>query len=139
MKKFIWIAVGAVIVVGGVFFSGMQYGKSSARIPGAGMERFAGGLGSVRGGQQGIGAVSGDILSKDATSITVKLRDGGSKIVFFSDTTEISRFASGSASDLLVGKSVMVNGKTNTDGSVTAQSIQLRPAIAGGAERNIDR
>ena len=83
--------------------------------------------------------VSGDIISKDAMSITVKLRDGGSKIVFFSDTTEISRFASGSASDLLVGKSVMVNGKTNDDGSVTAQSIQLRPAVVDGAGWNTDR
>lgn len=139
MKKFIWIAVGIVVLVGGVFYSGMRYGTSVARTPGTGMERFAGGLGGVRGGQQGSSIVSGDILNKDATSVTVKLRDGGSKIVFFSDTTEISRFASGSATDLTVGQSVTVSGKTNTDGSVTAQSIQLRPAIPDAPGRSSDK
>lgn len=36
-----------------------------------------------------ISAVSGEILKKDDTSLVLKLGDGGSKIVFYSDTTEI--------------------------------------------------
>lgn len=127
MKKSIWIAAGVALIVGGAFFGGMRYGKGSARMfGGSEMQRFTGGPNGVRAGQQGVSVVAGEILKKDSASITVSLRDGGSKIIFFSDTTEISKFASGSAEDLTVGKPVIVNGKTNTDGSITAQSIQLR-------------
>lgn len=71
--------------------------------------------------------VAGEIISKDEKSVTVKLRDGGSKIVFYYDGTKIDKFVSGNAADLEVGKNVVVSGTTNFDGSVTAQSVQVRP------------
>jgi Domain of unknown function (DUF5666) len=69
----------------------------------------------------------GEIVSIDAQSITVQSQDGGSVIVFYSANTPITKMASGTPRDLLLGKSIMINGKTNPDGSVTAESIQLRP------------
>ncbi|EKD67236.1 MAG: hypothetical protein ACD_48C00525G0002, partial [uncultured bacterium] len=50
-----------------------------------------------------------------------------SKIVVLSGTTTYAKSTDGSQTDLKVGDRVNAFGTTNTDGSVTAQSIQLNP------------
>ena len=122
----------AVLIGAGAFYGGMVYGKSqngSAFNSG----RFQGfnGNGAQRGVRPGAngGLVSGQILSQDDKSVTLKLLDGGSKIIFFSDSTQITKSATGAVTDLTTGKNLMVTGTTNTDGSITAQTIQIRPAI----------
>lgn len=126
MNKIITIISVAVIVGGVAFYGGMKYAENKAT---AGRQQraqqFSGGTG---GGQRGGGGfISGEILSKDDKSVTVKLQDGGSKIVFLSDSTKITKSTDGALSDLEVGKNVSVNGTANPDGSITAQMIQLRP------------
>jgi len=69
----------------------------------------------------------GEIIAKDNTSVTVKLTDGGSKIVFYSDKTTVQEMKSGSIADLQVGDTVNVSGTANSDGSITAESFQKRP------------
>ena len=144
MKKILPIIVIAVIVAGGTFFGGMKYAESKNAgkfLSRAGAQNFANmtpeerqqrmgqaGGRMTNGGQLG-GMITGEILSKDEQSLTVKLRDGGSKIIFFSDSAEISKFEKGSAEDLQTGKTVVINGKANDDGSVTAQTIQIRPEM----------
>jgi len=44
-----------------------------------------------------------------------------------SDATQINQVASATKSDLKVGTTVVVFGQTNSDGSVTAQNIQINP------------
>lgn len=139
MKKIISIVLVIIVtgaLVGGAFYGGMKYGenKTTQGISQERQQRFqqmgastAGAMGGRSGNQAGNNFVTGEIISKDDKSITVKLQDGGSKIIFFSDTTEVDKFTMGSSSDLEVGKNVMVTGKTNQDGSITAQSVQLRP------------
>ena len=123
-----------LIIGGGSFYGGMQYQKTQTPVPspqngiGGGFVRGGGGgqvFGAGRGGAGG-GMVNGDILSKDDKSVTVKLRDGGSKIVFFSPATRIGKTTDGAVIDLEVGKQITVTGVTNSDGSVTAQMIQIR-------------
>ncbi len=66
-------------------------------------------------------------MSVDDTGMTIKMRDGSSKIVILPDSVSISRPAVASKSALKAGEQVMVIGKSNTDGSVTAQMVQLNP------------
>lgn len=142
MKKQIITIIGiTATVVGGSFYAGVKYGQNkifSSRggaaafanlSPGerqARMQQFGGGMGTRAGGRADGGFVSGEIISKDDKSITIKLRDGGSKIVFYSGSTEIGKSVNGTTGDLSNGKTVMINGKANSDGSITAQLIQIR-------------
>jgi len=132
MNKLITIVIATAIVVGsGAFYGGMKYAENKAvsnrqqRI-----QQFGGsGTGSLNGGsgnRTAGGFTTGEIISKDDKSVTVKLRDGGSKIVFLSGSTEVTKSVNGTLVDLEVGKNISVNGTANSDGSVTAQTIQLR-------------
>ncbi len=144
MKKVIFPVI--VIIVGlAAFYGGMTYGKSQAssnqnasRDAFAGAQNFAGVRGRSGGsGGNGGGFISGQIISKDSQSITVEFRNGSStasasstKIVFLSGSTPIMKSVNGTADDLTPGTSVTITGTANSDGSITAQSIQIRPASA---------
>ncbi len=129
-NSLIVIVIVIVIVVGaGSFYGGMLYGKNQARP--ANLRAFSGQRpdGNMRGAN-GAGFINGEVLSKDDKSITVKIRDNGSKIIFYSSTTTISKSAEGTIDDVNVGASVMVSGAANSDGSISAQNIQIRPLQA---------
>lgn len=148
-KKSIVIGVAAgLVLIGGSFLIGMQYGikniaksqviqggRNSAGNFAGGDQRMAGQSGQRAGGVQGDGMgnggagdfTAGEIISKDDVSATIKTRDGGSKVIFFSDKTAVDKSVTGGVSDLSVGQQVTINGKTSSDGSVVAQNIQIRP------------
>jgi len=126
-KILIPVFVLLILLVGvGGFFAGMKYQQTKRPSRGD----FQGRMGTRQGfpgtpNQQGSQAVRGEIISKDEGSITVKLTDDSSKIVLFSETTEINKATKGSAEDLQTGQQVMVFGQKNEDGSVSALNIQL--------------
>lgn len=129
MNKQYIITIILIIIVGvGGFYGGMQYQKSQRG-------NFASGQFTNRnGGQGGFGGrggnnrpVIGEIISQDDNSITVKMQDGSSRIVILSDKTTINKATVAVKSDLKVGEKVVVFGAINTDGSVTAQNVQLNP------------
>jgi hypothetical protein len=133
-NQYLIVVIVALLVGAGSFFGGMKYQQSqqsSNRMFG----NFQGartGNGQVQGQGNRMMAnrpVSGDIISADDKSITVKMPDGSSKIILFSDKTEINEASQAAKQDLTVGKKVAVFGQVNSDGSVTAQNIQLNPIL----------
>jgi hypothetical protein len=142
MKKAIPIFIAIVILVGaGAFYGGMKYGQGKGLTPQnfqnmsteQRQQLFASGQGATRignrDGQGTDGFSGGEIIAKDDKSITVKMQDNSSKIVFYSDSTKIQKFTDGTAEDLTIGQQVTTTGTANSDGSLTAQSIQIRPDI----------
>jgi hypothetical protein len=151
MKKKIIITATIIVISGGAFFGGIKYAESksvSKQIQRNNFQNFrnmspeerqqmAQNSGSNPGAmpnnrantsqRNGGGSTTGEIISIDDKSLTVKLQDGGSKIIFISNSTEITKTATGTISDLEIGNNVMTNGTTNSDGSITAQTIQLKP------------
>ncbi len=121
------VAILVVIVGGGAFFAGMKYQQSKQP---AFLRQMAGVQGQrtgTGGNRTGFRPVNGEIISSDDKSITVKLQDGSSKIVLLSDNTQINKAAEATKEDLKAGEKVAVFGQENSDGTVTAQNIQLNP------------
>ena len=118
-----------LMVAAGAFYGGMLYkGSQTPAKP-------ATAFGSRTGTRFATGAnfVIGNVVAMDSQTLTVKSSDGSSKVILYSPTTEVRKFTSGSISDVAVGSTVMVNGTTNTDGSITASSIQIRPGMPAPA------
>lgn len=125
---FVALVVG---LAGGYYFRGYQFTKlrgNFQKFNNNGMTplrqaRLPDGQGYA--GQVGARPVQGEILSVDEKGITVKLMDGSSKIVLFSDSTTIGKSTVGIKSDLKTNSKVMVTGTQNSDGSFTASSVLL--------------
>lgn len=135
MKNNYLITIILVLVFAGTgFYGGMKYQQSKL-----GDRQF-----TMRNGQQlrngnnrgGFRPVAGEIISADEKSITVKLQDDSSKIILINDKTVVNKAQTVSKSELKVGEKISVFGSENSDGSVTAQNVQLNPIqrMGGGAQ-----
>lgn len=143
MKKLILFIVLIIIVAGGAFYGGMKYNQSKSGLsdfsrqdfqnmsPEERQQLFQANAGRAGGNFQrsagrgvGPGFLSGEVIAKDEQSLTVEMPDGGSRIVFFSDSTEILRTIEGTIDDIEIGNQIMINGEQNSDESYTAKTIQ---------------
>ena len=148
--KPIYVVILVVVVAATAFWGGMTYEKSktpSFARAGAG-GRFGGGFG---GGQGGFGGgngqrmtpINGQIVSSGNNTITVKMSDGSSKIIDLTSQTTINKTTKASTSDLTTGQQVTAFGLTNSDGSITAQAVnvgngmfRIRTGGQGGARQS---
>lgn len=129
------ILLASAVTAGVSFYAGMKYQQSKrgqffTQMNGqgrVGLMMGNGNRGSQPAGRQGFRPVAGEIIRADDTSITVKLSDGSSKIIMLTGSTRINKAAEGSKTDLTIGTQVAVFGSENTDGSVTAQNVQIDP------------
>ena len=69
--------------------------------------------------------IRGEIIDSDEKSITVKLPDGSSRIVFVGNETTISESTPSAKERLTEGTAVFVTGTANPDGSMNATLIQI--------------
>lgn len=124
------ISVGAIaLIVGGVI--GYTSAKMLVRPTLSENQNTRGGFGTTYGGvmmrSNGGGLLSGIVAAKDATSITLNTRDGSSRVVLVTSATTVSKSVNGSVTDVSVGSNIIVSGTTNSDGSIVATLLQLRP------------
>ena len=117
---------------GGYFFRNYRLSKLRSNFTGQ-FQRAANGN-QNQGLRFGGRPVVGEIISQDDKSITVKLTDGSTKIVILSDSTIYSKTDATTKDDLKVGTQVGVFGTDNSDGSVTAQNVQLNPQFRNFTE-----
>jgi hypothetical protein len=127
------ILLGAIVITASAlsFYSGSQYAARNSTTTKANADAAStfrqGGMRQRGANAASEGMLSGTVLSKNDQSIVIQTRDGSSKIVFISPSTEISKFVVGTSLDLEIGKSVSIFGDANPDGSESAKAIQLRP------------
>ncbi len=151
IKKNPMLAGSIVAIICAVlgFFGGMKYQQTKIPMFGrSGQNNMSGGIqntadnkqtGTVKNTKNGTGMgfggmQIGTVSSIDDTSMTVKLQDGSSKIVILSGTTNYKTTIAAAKSDIKIGDTIAVSGSTNTDGSVSAQSVQLNPEMMGGPQ-----
>ena len=132
-NNYLLTIIVSLVFAGAGFYGGMKYQQSKVSSLSG---QFSNRQGMVRNGRVGVNGnrsgfrpVAGEIISTDEKSITAKLQDDSSKIVFINDKTVINKAQTVNKSELKVGKKVSIFGSENTDGSVTAQNVQLNPIL----------
>ena len=137
MKNSLIISAIVSLFIGGVAFAGgtvYQKNKDSALLVAAQRTEPSGAPNTAIGARGGVGGrraggqlTNGQIIGKDSQSITVKQQDGSTKIVYISQKTSVLNTTTSSIDDLIVGKQVSANGTANSDGSIAATNVQVRP------------
>lgn len=128
MNKILITALICIVIAGasGYFIGNNAANSSSSLYTG----RFQRGLGNIgRGGNGNV--VRGKVISSDANSLTVQLQDGSSKIIVVSGNTTFAKSAQAAKTDINTGDTIMIFGQQNSDGSVTAQNVQINPPKMG--------
>lgn len=144
MKENSKLVIGGIVVLSLVagFFGGIYYQKNQS-VSNIGMtragrnnafnqDRGAGmGMNNRPGSDMRGGVISGEISAKDEGGMTIKMADGSSKIILINNDTKYTISSEADSTKVVVGEKVAVFGESNSDGSVTASSIELNPVMRG--------
>ena len=126
-KEVYTMIVISILLLGLGFCIGDLYAKKSIQtnsvFPNSEMGR-QGGSGKNKLNMQG-GNIRGVIDSVDQSQIITKNQDGSQKIILISASTTISKSSMTDLKSLIKGENIIVRGKVNSDGSMTADSVQI--------------
>lgn len=141
-KNTIGAALIALIIGMGIGYTGDQMfarpSTLSQNASGFGGGQYGGAGGMMRGGARSGGMVggflTGTVAAKDQGSVTLNTRDGSSRVILVTPNTTVSKSTNGTLDDVTTGATIIVSGTTNSDGSLSASLIQLRPATPQTAQ-----
>jgi len=125
----------AAVVVVAAFFGGIATHAAIADdnprpTAGPGGGRTFNGPGGGQG-PQARGGTAGTVEKVEGSDVYVKTPDGRTVKVSTSDSTQVRVNKEGALSDLQQGQTVLVQGSTGSDGTVSAQTITQTPARLG--------
>lgn len=143
-KAWIWVIVAVIVVGGAAFWGGMTYAQSakssstaSRYTAGSGFAGRTGAAGFSGGSFAAGGATVGTVVQVGSGTFTVQLPTStsttattGTKLVLVDNATEVDELEAVPTSNIQVGQSVTVAGTANSDGSITASSVMIRPSTA---------
>jgi hypothetical protein len=135
MNKNMMVVVAVVLIIvasAGGFFAGLMYQKNQTPALGT---TIRGNFAARAGQNAAFRPIGGQVLSMSDTTLTVKLSDGSTKIVVLSSSTAFLQSTKAALTNVKTGDTVNVVGTQNSDGSVTAQDIQINPPMQGGFAR----
>ncbi len=122
-------ALIAVFLMGGGIGYALPRGRAQPTFPAGSQTGTARGGFTARLGSQVSGGILVGSIAKTANgSLTLSTRDGSSHLVLLAPDTSILKSVAGTTTDLIVGENVLVTGSNNSDGSISAQTIDIRPA-----------
>lgn len=130
-NKWLLTIMALVFGLGIGFYGGTIYQKNQTR---SRFAQFGNQMGQFTRGQNGENGrfgrgarpIKGEVIKKDSDSIVVKLADGSTKIVFLTEKTSLTKSTNAKVEDLKEKETVFVVGQENSDGSITAENIQIR-------------
>src|SRR4030042_3478940 len=128
MKNNVTILIAVLCLVlgfgGGYFFKNYQVGKMRPNFGDQLGDRQRNG----QAPQPGFGGMTlGEVISLDEKSKTVKMQDGGTKMIILGDSTTYTKTQRIEKSDLNIGNQVRVSGNANSDGRIHAHHVQINP------------
>lgn len=127
----IWAVVVIVALAGGYFWGRANGAASRAAGYVGAFSSSTRGFARTGAAAGGAGAL-GQITAVTSSSLTLQLANGNSEVVFYSTSTQVTEQTTVSPNVLAAGTNVLVAGTSNSDGSVTATTIAVRPAGATG-------
>ena len=125
------LGLGAAVLLVASFFGGIAThaaiakpaAQTAAQPQRPAGRQFPGQNGQTPGGTGAPRGTAGTIDHVDGTDVYVKTQDGRTVKVSTSDTTQVRVTQDGKLADLKAGSTIIVQGDTGSDGTVTAQTI----------------
>ena len=136
-----WTLAFAALLVGGLgFVAGIQMEKRQASsevavtFPGGFVPDLSGAPGGAPIAQGGAGGndMIGEVKLVDGHNVYVTIADGTTVKVTTRADSEVTTMADGTVADLDVGDTVVVQGETSDEGTVTASRISEAGGLGGG-------
>jgi len=131
IKKYVVPTAALIIIGAGAFWSGMRYEAQLHPAPAPGsviIPPHVANVGAAPSSAPRFGTVLGKVISINTSGAVVQTTSGSATIHYTTSTAiNMTKVLVLKPADVAVGDNLFVTGMIGTDGSITAQRIQLTP------------